>query len=187
MGVFVSRGNTVYVNSIGLEGVIAAFQADAEQIRAASRRAVNKTLKWVWTRARRDIAAHVGVAQKLLANRFHVKEARALSGGAVSGSAWIGVNPIRVTAEAFGKLTQTKTGARAGKHTFPGAFVFLTPKKDKPGIYRRRGKKRTPIDMVKIEVEDDGTRAAIDGIAAEAGERLVETLRQELNYEVNVK
>ena len=186
MSVSVSK-STVYVNTLGLESAIAEFSALPDQLRAASKRAVNKTLKWIWTRARRDIAGHVGVAQKLLINRFQVRDARILASGVASGSAWIGVNPLRVTRELFGPLTKTPTGARAGRHQFPGAFVFLTPKKDKPGIYKRRGKKRTPIDLVKIEVDSDETRALIDRIANDAGDQLVATFRAELNYEVNVK
>jgi hypothetical protein len=177
----------VHVNTVGLEDVIAEFQAEADQVQAACRRAVNRTLKWIWTRARRDISARVGVAQKMLMKRFQITPAKTMASGVVGGSAWIGLNPIRVTQKLFGTLTKTPTGARAGRLNFPGAFVFLTPKKGEPGIYKRRGKARTPIDLVSIETDGPETRDLIDKITAEASEQLVDTLRAELNYQVNVK
>lgn len=168
----------------GLESVLASFAALPEQAARAERRAVNKVTKFVARGAKREVAKSMGVAQKILDDR--IRSFNYGHRGIASGLVWFGLNPMAVTKQRFGSLTQTRIGAKAGRLSFPGAFV-AEMKNGHVGVFRRRGKKRLPLDAERITLDTTAHRAILAAWAARAGERMTAVLSQELNYEVNVR
>jgi len=145
----------------------------------AAYRAINKTLKWVDTRARRALAAEFGLPVSALKKARRLTTIRAIP-RRLSGVIWYGVSPIK--ASYFGKPRQTKKGAKAGKHVFPGAFV-ATMKSGHTGIYTRRGTARLPIDEATVPLNN--AQSIVAPIDALIPERLKTVFIQELNYELS--
>jgi hypothetical protein len=115
--------------------------------------------------------------------------------GNTQGVIWIGRNPIK--AAYLGTPKQERAGARAGKHFFERAFVRAL-RSGHVGVfrlasnptYRSKGRPadwspNLPIDSVTVELTE--ARAIAERVAALIPQRLSELLRQELNYEVNVR
>lgn len=174
----------ITISTEGLEALVASFGALPAQIKRAERRAVNKTLAWVNRGVKRDLAARIGTAQKILDTR--VRTLPYGRNGLAAGLVFFGLNPIAITKRRFGALTQTPSGARAGRLSFPGSFAARMPSGHE-AVFKRRGKKRLPIDVETITVDSAATRAIISAWADKAGGRLAEVMSQELNYQVNVR
>lgn len=174
----------ITVSTEGLEEVIASFGALPAQIARAEKRAVNKVTRWLAKGALKDIAASVGVAQKILDDR--VRRLDHGYNGLAAGLVWFGLNPVAITKRRFGTLTQTPAGAKAGRLSFDGAFVARMPS-GHIGAFRRRGRARLPIDHESLPLDSTAHRAMIDAWANRAEARLETVMGQELNYEVNVK
>lgn len=174
--------STIVISADGLGEVVARFGALPRKIESAKRRAINKVAKGVKSAAGKEIAGVVGVAQKVIKARI---ASRAAAGGR-EGLVWFGLNPLSVTQSRFGNLRQAKTGARAGKLAFDGAFVASMPSGHR-AVFRRYGKARLPIRTETLPLATPATQAIINAQAAKARERLAEVFAQELNYEVNVK
>lgn len=174
----------ITVSTEGLEEIIASFGALPAQIERAEVRAVNKTVDWLTRGVKRDLAASIGVAQRLLDDR--VRGLKHGYHGIAAGAVWFGLNPVAITRRRFGTLTQTGRGARAGRLSFPGAFV-ATMRSGHQGVFRRVGAARLPIQEESLDIDTPAHRAILDAWAARAEERLANVLGQELNYEVNIK
>lgn len=65
-----------------------------------------------------------------------------------SGSVWFGQLPVN--AAFLGPLRQSGTGSYAGDRFFDQAFIVHRQGYD--ALFRRRNKKRTPIDKVTVEI-----------------------------------
>lgn len=189
----------IYVTIEGAEAVLADFVAKPGQIARASRRAVRKVTRSAGAELARALAdehqlplAVFGAAggrgrRVRLAVRAgrHGKLTNVRAGFNVDdsvGTIWIGRNPVK--AAYLGTPRQTPAGARAGKHFFDRAFV-ATLKSGHVGIFKRTGKSRLPIESQTVRLEH--SESIIARIASGIPTRLSELLRQELNFEVNVK
>ncbi len=54
----------------------------------------------------------------------------------------------------MGKPIQNRLGVRVGEHFYEGAFISPMDS-DELLVWRRRGKSRTDIEMVKLDIADD--------------------------------
>lgn len=174
----------ITVSTEGLEELIASFGAVPQQIERAERRAVNKTTTWLAKGVRKDLAASIGVAQRVMDDRVRGLEYG--YHGIPAGMVWFGLNPIAITRRRFGTLTQMAKGAKAGRLSFAGAFVARMPSGHE-AVFRRDGKTRLPISEESLDIDTPAHRAIVDTWAQRAGERLETVLAQELNYEVHIK
>lgn len=186
-----------------LDALILRYPREAPQ---ASRRAINKTLSWVRTHGRRALAHTAGIPVKALNARGRVSVVRA-GRNQLGGEVWFGYLPI---AAAFvGKVRQTRTGARAGRHSFPGAFVAEMPIQGRSasarfgiagaaptghvGIFKRKGTltRRTfgrpdtsspnlPIEEQRVALPN--ARSALRSVFAKVPGRLRKTFLQEANF-----
>jgi hypothetical protein len=144
-------------------------------------RAINKTLTWAVSHGLRAIASANDVPLKALRGRRRGRKRNA-SRRNLTGQAWFGTLPV--LASDVGKPRQTRLGARAGKHAFPGAFVATMPS-GHIGIFKRRSASRLPI--VEQVVQLSAAESAIEGVARQTSTRLETVFAQEFNYEVNVR
>jgi hypothetical protein len=182
-----------------LDAVIAEFDATPKQALAASKRAIRKTAKFGQGRVARAIAGAHGFPQKALKKRSRVtvSKVKADARFGVSAYIWVGTVPLR--ASDVGKPRPTRAGVTVGKHKFPGAFV-ATMASGHTGVFKRQGIKRVMArgryvgtGILRQEIQEQTVtlpraRAAMESVRdREIVPRLLELMRQELNYEVNVR
>lgn len=183
----------IYVTLEGHEAVLADFVAKPGQIARASRRAVQKVTRSVGGVLARELArehklplsifgAGAGRGRRVRFSRGSSVTDPIKTGQAAVGTIWIGHRPIK--ASHLGTPRQTRTGARAGKHLFERAFVATTAS-GHTTVFKRTGRSRLPIEEQTVSLDKSGD--IIDRIAATIPARLADLLRQELNYEVNVR
>lgn len=168
---------------------------------AAQRRAINKTLGWLRT----HIARAVGKQQRIAIGAVRQRlRAYPVSGGAMRGKLWFGVNAIE--ASRTGRARQTRAGVSVAGRRYQGAF-FKQVYGSSPDIWirtssmhfnatdypdstqGRRGSgfvvesdNRFPLAKAKVSL--DQVRPHFDSWVKRADERLLEILKQELNFEL---
>ena len=129
------------------DDIIAAFEATKIQVETALMRALNKTALWLKSQSVKEISKEKALKQKLIRKRLHVLK---------SNRKPLVVRVIAslhgVKAHQMGHLRQTRTGAKAGKRHFKGAFVATMPT-GHTGIYKRKGRKKLPIREVVFPLE----------------------------------
>ena len=153
----------------------------------AAARTVRKTTVWAASQAAHDIAKRSRVPLRALTKggstgRGKRVRSRLPVKGELSGSVWIGYDPIK--AAYAGKLRQLTVGAAAGVHRFPGAFV-ATLRSGHQSVLRRVTQARAPVseEVVQLQVAQE----VMQDIQSRGVTRLRDVLFDELNYEVNVK
>lgn len=158
-------------------------------------RAVRKVTRSASSQAARDVAQRSRVPARALTKggsggkgrRIYTRlpTAKPIRGDVdrdTSASIWLGHNPI--PASRLGAMRQQRSGARAGRHTFYGAFLASMPS-GYVSIFKRRGKRRLPIDEQAAPLEV--AEAVMREIERTNRGRLRAVLLQEFNYELNVK
>ena len=166
---------TTRIELKGMEEISAAFASLPAQIEQAAKRTKSKGARLAGTLVRRDLAAGLGIPQKVLSagKRIQLR--------LNSGLVWIGYNPIDVI--YLGNARQTNSGVRVGSRFYPKAFVAMMPT-GHIGVFRRVGKSRLPIQEVTQPI--DQAPAVVEGIVDRVAERLPVIFEQELNYQTNV-
>lgn len=190
---------TVTVTTQGLDQVIREFRALPAQVKRARRRAMVKVTRAASTEVRRALAKSLGAKAKEIGARVANK---VLPDG--GGMLWIGALPVAASRRVFdSRLRQTKAGVRAGTTVLTRAAAVSTPflatmpsgheaAFSRTGQWaiasqgRYAGQRREKIAERRIEVG-----ALVEAQAAAQRRilpgRLAERLRQELNYEINVR
>lgn len=171
----------------GLDQVAARIGAYPAEIEAARKRTVTKATKFAVGEVRKGISSSLGITQKVLLDRRRIASR--------PGLVWIGIKPI--AAVYLGKPRQTKTGAKAGRRSYKGAFIAKMPS-GHVGIFRRvppsvRWSKRRsrkwspnlPIEEVREPIK--GAVAIVESVRQKISDRIPVLFRQELNFEVNVR
>lgn len=156
-----------------LQRLLAMFPLTDAACQRAARRALRKAVRWVDSRVARDASNELRVTQKIIRARLRAYTRE----GGMQQKIWLGLNAV--AAGRLGTPRQTASGVRVGRHAFPGAFVI--PRFG--GVYRRAGKERFPLEKVMFEIDGVGS-AALRRAARAADTRLMELMRQELNYEL---
>jgi len=158
----------------------------------ASTRAQNKTLRWSRTQAASRLAKINNVPVKVMRERVRSFPAKP---GKEFALLWLGVWPL--PAAKAGRLSQTRSGAKAGRHAFAGAFVATMPA-GAVGVFERaiNGRRRTAdrpqtsspnLPIVPQYVQIEGAREVEQQLVSEGGRRYRDLMIQELNFELNVK
>lgn len=166
----------IVITTKDLEETQTQLNATNAELARASRRAINKTLSWVRTHGRRAIARESGVPMKALRQRIFVTPA---TDHTQHGSVWFGIAPIK--AIYIGTAYQTRSGVTVGRHSFPGAFLARMPSGHR-GVFKRVGRARLPIKEATVSLE--ASRAAMEGIAAEAPARMNTIFAHEIDFAV---
>jgi hypothetical protein len=168
---------------------------------AAQRRAINKTLG----RLRTHIARAVGKQERIAIGAVRQRlRAYPVSGGAMRGKLWFGVNAIE--ASRIGRPRQSRAGVSVAGRRYQGAF-FKQVYGSSPDIWIRTSSKHfnatdypdstqgrrssgfiaesdNRFPLAKAKVSLDQVRAHFDTWVKRADEILLEILKQELNFEL---
>jgi hypothetical protein len=166
--------STIGIEITGVDAVVRELSAFPEQAERAEARAARKTVKWAETQLRRAIAKEHEIPLKSIRKARRVQSKNKL--------VWLGYNPVK--AGYAGKLEQMEVGAMAGAYYFEGGFV-ATLRSGHASIFKRRGRARLPIDEQKVALVK--AEAIAEREAERIESRFFETLRRELNYEINVR
>ncbi|WP_242198034.1 MULTISPECIES: phage tail protein [unclassified Pseudomonas] len=185
-----------------------AFQDFAKLVPKAAatahRRAINKTLGWLRTHIARAVSRQERIAVAAVRQRLR---SYPVSGGASSGKLWFGLNAIE--SSRIGRARQTGSGVSVAGRRYQGAFLKKVYG-NKPDIWIRTASKhfnaddypdstvspgrgassgwvaengnRFPLAKAKVSLEQ--ARPHFESWVQKADERLLEILKQELNYEL---
>lgn len=168
---------------------------------AAQRRAINKTLRWLRTHIARAVGRQERIAISAVRQRLR---AYPVSGGAMKGKLWFGLDAI--SASRIGRPRPTRTGVSVAGRRYEGAF-YETVYGGSPDIWIRTaskkfnsndypdsefGRRRTGwvnekhdrFPLAKAKVSLDDARVHFQSWVKRADERLLELLKQEMNYEL---
>lgn len=170
---------------------------------AAQRRAINKTLRWL----RKEIAGAVGRQERIAVSAVRQRLRAYPTKGSGAGKLWFGINPIE--ASRIGRPRQTRTGVSVAGRRYQGAF-FKRVYGSRADIWIRTHSKHfdaadyphsevgkggrtgwisesendSRYPLAKAKVSLDAVRPHFDEWVKRADKRLLEVLRQELNYEL---
>ncbi|HEY0288559.1 MAG TPA: phage tail protein [Pseudomonas sp.] len=170
----------------------------------AQRRAINKTLGWLRTHIAREVGRKEGIAMRAVRQRLRAYSVKA---GKQQGKLWFGINPLE--ASRTGRPRQTQSGVSVGHRRYGGAF-YKKVYGSKADIWIRTASKhfkasdypnsevsgasgpssgwiaehdsRFPLAKAKVSLED--VRPLFESWTRRADARLLEILKQELNYEL---
>jgi hypothetical protein len=169
----------------------------------AQRRAINKTLGWLRTHIAREVGRKEGIAMRAVRQRLRAYPAK----GGARGKLWFGLNALE--ASRTGRARQTTAGVSVGRRHYPGAF-YKKVYGGKPDIWIRTASKhfkagdypdstvssasgtssgwivendsRFPLAKAKVSIE--AAQSSFDTWVRRADVRLLEILKQELNFEL---
>ncbi|MFG0419665.1 hypothetical protein [Pseudomonas sp. zjy_8] len=172
-------------------------------IKAAERRAINKTIRWLRTHIARSVSQQERIA--VTAVRQRLRAFPVASNG--QGKLWFGLNPIE--ASRAGRPRQSRSGVSVAGRSYQGAF-FRTVYGNKPDIWIRTASKhfnaddyptsqvsarggagsgwvgengsRFPLAKAKISLEE--VRPHFESWTRKAHQRLLVVMEQELNFEL---
>lgn len=152
-----------------------------KQMELAAKRAAIRTREWLRTQLTRELATTARVPQKALKGR--VRRGPKANDGAwySNGQAvlWIGLN--EVAAHHVGTPRQTKKGVRVEKHFFDRAFIVRIGHSQRLSVWRRQGRKRTPIAMVTVPLDEAG-EDLLEKYEAPAARTFSQRLEHEVNF-----
>lgn len=131
----------VKVDDSRLAIIAAELEAIPEQVEKAMRSAINRTVKWMQTRARRALMDELNIPSKVIRARLRYALYNIESG---RGRVWFGLDPVSVM-----RLSprQTKTGVTARGEQYQHAFIARGRNGNKH-VFIRTGKGRKPLEAV---------------------------------------
>jgi hypothetical protein len=171
---------------------------------AAQRRAINKTLGWLRTHIARAVARQQGIAMRAVRQRLR---SYPVTGDTGRGKLWFGIDPLE--ASRTGRARQTQSGVSVGKRRYQGAFykrvyggnaniwIRTASKHFSAGDYPASNVSsasgassgwiaengdRFPLAKAMVQLEE--VRPLFETWTRRADERLLEILKQELNFEL---
>jgi hypothetical protein len=170
----------------------------------AQRRAINKTLGWLRTHIAREVGRKEGIAMRAVRQRLR---AYSVKSGSTKGKLWFGLNALE--ASRTGRARQTAAGVSVGRRRYAGAF-YKKVYGGKDDIWIRTASKhfkasdypdsevskasgvssgwisendsRFPLAKAKVSIED--AQSSFDTWVRKADARLLEILKQEMNFEL---
>lgn len=170
----------------------------------AQRRAINKTLGWLRTHIARAVGRQEKIAVKAVRQRLR---SYPVDGGAMRGKLWFGINPLE--ASRAGRARQTKAGVSVAGRRYKGAFykkVYgnqaevwirtaskhfdvadypdskVTSQTGASSGFVGENSDRFPLAKAKISLE--AVRPHFEAWSRKADERLMQILKQEMNFEL---
>jgi len=165
----------IALSQADIQNVTGALHLSKAAVRAAARRAVQKTARSTQTESRRALSAELRLQQKLIRARLRLYR----TDDTLTQKVWLGLNAV--AAARLGKPRRVAGGTQVGRYFFKDAFPIA---RYGNGVYRRTGRGRFPLELVKLDIEQTGN-AVMNQAAARAEERLMRFLTQELRYELS--
>lgn len=183
-----------------LDVILAQFKAVPQKINTAIRRALRKLGRFAERQVLRELSASQKITQKKLKEMGRVKASLVKGRNGDYLNLWVGT--WNIAAHQLGRPMQTKSGVRAGRHQWAGAFLATPRGSQSPIVFRRapnarhikRRSKKTgrmmwmayPIERVTVSIYDDA-EAIIARIAPDLLSRFTTLIEQELNYALRIE
>ncbi|MDK9756731.1 phage tail protein [Vibrio sp. D173a] len=136
-----SRSNTLLDTKF-----IRRYEAFEKELPKVMLRAAALTSRWLRGVSMTELGYELSIDNKALRSRFRVYK------NGKSSKLWIGVRDIGV--HRMGKPVQNRLGVQVGEHFFAGAFISPM-NSDELLVWRRRGKSRSSIEKVELNIADD--------------------------------
>jgi len=144
--------------------VTGALHLSKSAVQAVARRAVRKTARSIQTESSRALSRELRVQQKLIRARLRLYR----KGDALAQKVWLGLNAVAVA--HLGEPRRVAGGTQVGRHFFKDAFPIA---RYCNGVYRRTGRERYPLELVKLDIEQTGD--AVMRLAANFGIRMADS------------
>lgn len=196
----------IELSELDLERVVDQFAATERQVRLAKTRALRRTASWLRKQVLGRAAKDLRIPLRSLAGRSYVSKI-----GQGDDEITLTIGTLPVNAAKIGNPAQTARGARAGRRTYPGAFVQKIyfaeervwirkgSKHYNPASYPTQGRKsrtyapmpgqllgRFPVVQAAVPINDVVEQVA-ESHEAVVSTQFLHNLERELNYEVNVR
>jgi len=165
----------IALSQADIQHVSGSLRLTPKMVRAAALRAIRKTARSTEVQTRRKLSSELRIAARLIRARLRLYR----KNDALTQKVWLGLNAVAVA--RLGQVQRMPGGARIGRHFFKDGFAIA---KYGGGVYRRTGRARFPLEMVKLEIEDAG-HEAMEAAAQDAEKRLMQFLHQEMRYELS--
>lgn len=194
----------IYVATLGLDQMT---QTGETVWRRAAARTINRAMVTLRTGMVKRVAGEQGIRPaRLVRLRTRIDKASAKHPSArirvlTFGIAAIKLSGVRDTRKKTSRKTaapKTQTTRRkarrrpvgrgvtaSGGHSWPLGFIANGQNSGKPFVFQRRGKKRLPIDNVRIPIENQVELAIERGLPG-ARDQVLEQLPRELAYRMSV-
>lgn len=124
---------------------VQTFSQFPKYLSQAARKALTKTNNWLRTATIAELGYELRIDTKSMKTRFRVYKSGHMT------RLWIGVNDVAV--HRLGKPQQKAGGVQVGEHFFEKAFISPMDS-DELLVWRRTGKQRSEIEMVKLDISD---------------------------------
>jgi len=157
--------------------------AKEKAVKRAFLRAQNKTAKWYSSQVAKRISATYGIPQSKFKKMRIMVTTAMVSAHTKPAVVWVGYRDI--AAHLLGKPKEEREygGTFVKDYFFKGAFAAKN-RRGEMVVFKRRTKKRLPIDVQKISIRE-GAIVAVQRLNRRAEERFKVLLDQEINYELS--
>lgn len=128
-----------------------AFEATPKIAEQSMRSAINRTVDFIRVQFQRRNLSDLAFKSKAIRNRLR----GAYFQKGKLARVWFGYRPLDLM-DAKRKPRQNKRGVSAAGQFFPSAFIASQREGSKPGVFKRKGKRRLPIYRLGMPIEDKG-------------------------------
>lgn len=155
---------------IGLDRIAGRLDATPAQVDRALRITVNRMAGWVRRKSARALSNELKVALDVL--RVRMRTLRSSGATGRKAKLWFGLNPLALK---YLEPRAVAKGVKAGPLYVKGAFMA------KGQVFKRRGRKRLPIDQVEYPIRQQADKV-LEGVidAGEFERRFLDTFEREL-------
>ena len=152
------------IDTDSLRAIGAELQASEKQVRFALNRALHRTADTLRAHASRGLRDELQLRTiNLLRKRLKTLRLRMRLGSSDGVQLWFGLNDM--PASWFkGRPKATSTGAEKRGHHVTGAFVAKSDVKGRLTLFKRKGKRRLPIEEANLPIEDEAVTFIEDEI-----------------------
>lgn len=166
----------------GLKSKLSSFKSI--EVPRANASALNKTTAASKTRVVRGVAKAIQVPQKFVRKRMYVSRATARRQSSRLRAYYRGISVIDLKARDSGKggwRTRKGRGVRAGKRRYSDAFIAYGNNANKH-VFRRKGDGRSPLEVVRIEIQKHVDVIAPKVAMREMKENFAKRLKHDLEW-----
>jgi Prophage minor tail protein Z (GPZ) len=167
----------------------------------SSARAINRVSDISKSRTTKEIAAKLNVKQKLVRRRLYIKRANSrklqslitfyvndipvISLGEKSARGSNNIITGKVLSKRTGRRRSQLPGVKIGGRFFHNAFINTVRSSGKPHILRRKGKPRTPIEVVTLPLRKASAGVLIRNVNKAVEQHLSNEFEKDFNHRLN--
>jgi hypothetical protein len=146
-----------------IEKIVDSVNALPEQVAQAAMFSLNRTAEWMKGQISKKLSVEKRLKLKLIRDKIKIARSSRKNLQSLLHCDFRGV-----LARDLGSISQTQAGAKAGGQLFEHAFIATLKKSGRPGIYRRKTKKRFPVKSVTVPIFDEATKIIEELLGVEA-------------------